>query len=300
MADECGLGYNLDNKYFETLDDSIETKSMASALPDGDPWEAKVISNTMVFALVYASAMCLKLVKQLYQYLSEEFNLYTSTDYLYTIWQPSVGLPDTRLPEKETTICEDRAEVKRKLKKEAIVTLEEFQDRVDETFPDSGIWLTYKDDGQQFRYEFRYPFSHVNGIRKRFTIIVHIPWFFIDPNNPSSSVMTWENLKSWFRDFVPAVDMIIPVYIEQDSYCIITSPANGEDVYIRSSLPGLFRPIGVNWRTIDTDKTVTIYHNDTTFVNPTDTSITKSFIDSLSNTITAENEITPIPILGDY
>ena len=115
MADECDLGYNLDNKYFESLDEKTETKSLASSLPDGEPWFAKVIMGTMIYALVYASAQCIRLVKDLYQYLSEQFNLYTSTDLLYSVWQPSVGLPDSRLPERETTLCEDRAEVKRKI-----------------------------------------------------------------------------------------------------------------------------------------------------------------------------------------
>jgi hypothetical protein len=295
MSNECDFSYELKDDYFEAPTQEVETKSISSELPDGDVWKAKLHYNTVIYALVFATAGSFRLIKQLIETLSIEMNIYTSF-LLLPLFEKSVGLPDTRLPEREMTLCERREKVRYMINKTPVVELIEMQERVDKDYPDYGIWLTTNEEGQSYRYTMRYQLGHGESKDQRFALVVNIPWFVIDPNDLDNSLITWDNLKSWLRDFVPSVDNIIPNYIEQASYCVITNPAPNDIVYIDRDPEGTWFPNTITWRSIDTDGTVQLF-SDTEIFSEGDESITRSFIDSTSSVIEAENDIQIIPIL---
>lgn len=236
MADQCGFDFQLTDTYFKASTQKISTKSVASELPDGEPWFAKVLMGTVVYALVWATAGVVNAIQVLFETMSIEFNLYTSVEEL-TLWEKSVSLPDSRINPGPQTICERRIAIKQRLKKEATVTLQEMQDLIDEAFPGYGIYLDADRIGGAFRYTFRYTFQHARGSRDRFVINVNIPWIAIDPLDLENSPLTWENLQSWLRDFVPSPVLLNPIYLEQASYCAITNPRNTSTIYNNTPHP---------------------------------------------------------------
>lgn len=294
MADECNFDFKVDTSYFKAPDDNTGAKSLSSDMPDGEAWKAKLHYNTVIYALVFASAGVIGLIKLFIEYLVLDMNLYTSTTLL-TMLERSVGLPDTRIPEREKTLCERREDVRYRLSKNNIVRLIEMQDRINKTFPDFGIWITTNDVGQSFRYTFRYKFGHNQGSRQRFTILVHIPNFVIDPNNLENSLITWENLQSWMRDFVSGFDLLIPIYEESRSICVITTPEENDIVYIDRDPAGTWFPTTIKWQTIDIDGTVA-YYEDTEILDTLE-NIKRSFTDSTSTLIEASNKVRIVPII---
>lgn len=294
MADECNIGYDLKSKYFKQPEESVELKSINSALPNGQAWAAKSITGTIVNLLVKSTSSVTLLLKSFIEYYTKEFNLLTSEDLLTTVWEPSVGLPDSRLPNTDRTICTIRSQVYTKLSKIPLVSLNEIQKHIDTILPESGIWLTTGQIGSQFRYRLRYPFGHFTGNRGRFIIVVNIPKFFIDPADETNSKMTWENLMGWLRSFIPANDMLIPNYLDEDSYCVIKDPQSETTIYLKND-GAVWDIIPVRWMSIDVDETVTHYE-DFDPVLPTSESVTRFFTDSTSTLITTTNDIKVVPV----
>ena len=275
--------YNLRSNLFKAPSQEIETKSVGTELPNGQAWLAKYINTTVIYALVYASAGIFRRIKQLIEYLSNEFNLYRSSDLLESVWAKSVGLPDSRLADSFQGPLVNQ--IKQRLKKkDATVTGFEIQRLVDETFPTYGIWITYGATGEGFRYDFRYSFGHTTGIRRRFTLNIHIPWIAIDPADPENSPLTWDNLKSWFRDFVPSYVLLNPIYEPQASYCVITQPQDQQTVYADPVDGGGYEDVDVYWKQIDVDGSV-INQQDTEPITATTSQITRSFTDSTATLI---------------
>jgi hypothetical protein len=235
------------------------------------------------------------LILRLWATLAREFNLYTSDTLLSLVWEPSVGLPDTRSPYIPTDLCERRWRIKERLSKKSTVTLQEFQNNLDIFFPGYGIWLATGETANSFRYTFSYSFAH-GGVRDRLTIYVHIPWFAIDPNDVENSPITWENLLRFLRDFSPAYVMYIPVYEEQASYCVITNPQNSEPIFINSDGVGGWEPTPVYWKEIDINGSA-VDHLDYESVTPSTTEITRSFTDSTSALIEDSILIDVLPLL---
>lgn len=294
MADECGFDFILKDEYFKAPTQGECTKSVASELPTGPYWTAKLINNTMIYALVFATAGMLGLFKTLIEALAREFNLYT-TNSLISVWEASVGLPDPRLGTTSLTLCERRKAVNRRLTKVPIITLVDMQLLVDEQFPDYGIWLTSVPNAEFFRYTFRY---NLGGFSARSSAIidVHIPWLAI--NNPPlvTDPLTVDNLLSWFRDFTPAYIELRPVFEVQQSYTLITEPQEEQAVYAISDGAGDYDDITVYWKTIDVDGTV-VNRVDTEDIQPNSIEITRSFTDSTTTLITATNEVDVITLL---
>ena len=291
----CGFDFVLDSDYFTAPTQAKETKSVATELPDGRYWLAKFLTFTVIYGAVYATAGAYRLLKQLIETLAREFNLYTSVELL-GVWEKSVSLPDTRLGTTSQTLCERRRQIQQRLKKYPIVTIEEMQTNIDNTFPDYGIWISSGESGESFRYSFRYFFGPQGGTRARFVLYINIPWIAIDPLDLENSPLTWENLKSWFRDFVPGYVELIPIYHPENSYCIITSPQDEQTIYVESDGAGGYKDITVYWKEIDKDGTV-VNNIDTENVDPDTTDITREFIDSDSNLISITNDVEVMVLL---
>lgn len=294
MADECEFDFVLTDEYFKAPTQEECTKSVASELPNGPYWAAKLINNTFIYALVFATAGMLGLFKSLIETLAKEFNLYT-TSLLIDLWETSVGLPDPRLGDTSLTLCDRRRAVLRRLTKVPIITLVDMQLLVDTQFPDYGIWLTSTPNAEFFRYHF--PFN-LGGFSPRSTALIdiHIPWLAI--NNPplESDPLTIDNLLSWFRDFVPAYIELRPVFEVQQSYTIITEPQDSQIVYAISDGAGDYDDITVYWKTIDVDGTV-VNRVDTEDIQPNSVLVTRDFTDSTVTVITATNGVDVITLL---
>ena len=286
----CNFDFTLKSRYFfSPSEDSLHT-SLTSDLPDGEVWRAKSEETTNIFSLVRAVATMFGVLRLLIEKLSKEFSIYTTVD-LIEVHEKSVGLPDPRLGEDiPQDLCSRRQRVLDRITKQNTVTFEEAQTKLDETFPDYGIWLSTGQAPQAFRYTFRYTFLHGGSNRDRFIIFVNIPWFVIDPGDPSNDKLTWENLRSWLKDFFPGYVSFVPVYIEQASYCVITSPQMGEEVYTQGDGQGNWTEIPVYWKQIDINGTV-INVVDSEEITPNTTSITRSFTDSTSTLIETTNSI---------
>ena len=295
MPENCEPRYNLTDEYFKAPTQAECAKSTSSELPDGHYWTAKLILDTVIYGLVFATAGLLGLYKTLIETLAREFNLNT-TDQLITVWENSVGLPDPRVGDTPLTLCDRRNAVLQRLDKTPTVTLVQMQLLVDQQFPDYGIWLVRRDSGESFRYDFRYPFGPNAGFRETFVIEVHIPWLAISDPPELDDPLTIENLLDWFHDFIGAYVLLLPIYESQASYTVITGPQNGGTVYAISDGAGDYEDIPVYWKTIDTDGTV-INRLDTEDIQPDQTEIERSFTDSTVSLISTTNEVNVITLL---
>lgn len=300
---------NLPNSdYFDVPTQKEETKSVSSEMPDGRYWLAKWLETKVIYALMFGAAGATRLLKQMFSSLSTEFNLYTAVELLGSLWEKSVGLPDTRLGNISQSLDARRLQVQQRLRKKAIVTMVEMQLLIDATFPDYGIWLSSGGSGQFFRYDFRFFLGSGSGGRATFVFSVNIPWLAIDPDDLENSPLTQENLFSWLRDFIPSYVELNPIFYPQDSYCIITNPqgvqsptppqpeSQPQEVYSLSDGAGGFLDRIIYWKQIDKDGTV-INHADPENILPTTTDITRSFTDSDTNLISATNDVKVITLL---
>lgn len=293
----CDLGdFTLNDTFFAAPTQDKQTQTIASELPDGFYWQAKWITFTVIYSMVFATAGAYILLKNMIETMAREFNLYTSVLLLGSVWEKSVGLPDTRLGETPQDLCSRKQQVKQRLTKKPTITMVEYQLLVDDAWKDLGIWLSTGSSSSSFRYNFRYFLGEGFGTGDVFVIEVHIPWLAIDPDNPGNDPITLENLLSWFRDFVPAYIEILPIFESQASYAVITDPQFNQTVYAISDDAGGYDDITIYWKQIDIDGNVT-NHVDTEDVNPFTTEITRSFTDSTTTVISDTNDVSVITLL---
>lgn len=156
-----------------TLDQTAD--NLALHLPQGRAWESKSIEGTNLRALVKASALPFNSIEQIVELIAREFDI-NQTTLLIDEWEKSVGLPDTCLGPL-IDIEDRRALVIERLRKRAVVTLEELQAAIDVIFPGVGIALYAGTDYYTFEYSFELDF--IGGINERFVIVATVP-----PQNP--------------------------------------------------------------------------------------------------------------------
>lgn len=156
---------------FKAPDNDGTANQLADHLPVGDVWAAKNVQGTNLRALVKACAVPFNYVQAKIEELQKEFNIDTST-LLLPEWEDSVGIPDC-IEISGQTLTQRRNAVKRRLRKEPIVTLEDMQAYLDELVPDSGVVLRKGVDVFNFEYDFEIEF--IGNINDKFIIVVEVP-----------------------------------------------------------------------------------------------------------------------------
>lgn len=279
MPDSCGFNFILRSQFFKTPSQDVQTKSVASDLPNGNAWAAKNIVTKGVYSLVYACAGVYILLRNVLETLSIEFNLYTSDTELET-WERSVGLPDTRIGPAPTDICIRRTRVRDKVQKIPTVTIHEMQTRIDTWMPDYGIWLSGMNSTpvESFRLGYRFGYTSESGERNGLALQVNIPWAAIDPDDIDNSPLRWPELESWLRDFVPAYIRLAPVYHPNSGYlCVIKNVLQDQNIYADSIGPSTWADKDIYWMEISgmTTPATVVHHQDTENILPTTTQITR-------------------------
>lgn len=156
---------------FKAPDNDGTANQLADHLPVGDIWAAKNVQGTNLRALIKACGVPFNYVQAKIEELQREFDIDQST-LLLPEWEESVGIPDC-VPISGQSLTQRRDAVKRRLRKEPIVTLEEMQDYLDELVPDSGVVLRKGVDVFNFEYEFEVEF--IGNINDKFIIVAEVP-----------------------------------------------------------------------------------------------------------------------------
>jgi len=148
------------------------SQQMSNSLPDGRAWGNKNNQDSNTRKLINSLAPAHNKNQQTVEILSEEAYIRNTVDLL-TDWEESVGLPDECLGIADS-IEQRRSDVIIRLRKKPFVTLSEFQELVDDIFPDEGIILIPGEDYlEDFEYTFEFQFGGIIG--SKFLLFVIIP-----------------------------------------------------------------------------------------------------------------------------
>ncbi len=207
---------------FEVPNSASMRKSVASAMPNGDVWKAKNITESVLGRLTTANSESLRYAQSYIALLSKELNVNTA-ELLITEWEKSVGLPTPCRVLLNESIENRRGAVRAKLRKTPVITIEQMQEIVDQNFPDLKLKLRRESEsGLEFPYVFPILFN-AKGRSSRFIIIVDVyvkpakkfPLEFpIEFNGVGVDV---SSIKCLLRGIIRGDDAIVFNYIEEET-----------------------------------------------------------------------------------
>ena len=163
---------------FEILDQNRMARVIGDFLPQGRAWDRKSHPESNIYKTLYALAVVYLQNQDAIRWLSEEGDIYTSTDLLST-WERSVGLPDECLS-NDDDINSRRGAVVSRIRKVPYVDLQQIEELVQFFFPAFSVRLqagaeavpvpTKEDrftlvvnlgliEGEQFEYTFEHSFT---------------------------------------------------------------------------------------------------------------------------------------------
>lgn len=164
------------NNFFDTLfgvpkeEDII--RFIANHLPSGRIWDAKHVEDTNIYKILKALYISKKILLEKIEELALEFPI-DSSILLLPDWEKSVGLPTNCVDTSLWTLTQRRENVKRRIRKVPIVTLEEVQSYLNIYFPDLKLSLIKGYD--VFGYEYTYQFNFYSGaINEKFILLVEV------------------------------------------------------------------------------------------------------------------------------
>ncbi len=152
-----------------TLETTV--KQLSEHMPQGKVWEAKVVPETNLQALMFGVAKPFNITQELIETLADELNINT-TDFLIEEWETSVGLP-SKCTGPISDLDDRRIAVIERFRKIPIVTLAEMQSFVNDKFPNAGIVL--KLGRVVFTFEYDFEFTFLGDFNEKFIIVAEIP-----------------------------------------------------------------------------------------------------------------------------
>lgn len=200
---------------FKTPSKEQSAQVIANHMPKGRAWDLNKNVNSTVRKMVRSLSASYNQVEQKIEELHDELDI-NKTFNLLTDWEKSVLLPDSCLGDIDS-IIERRKHVIRRLQRKTNVTIDEFQDIVDEFFTDVIVELVPGVDYYSFEYEFPYPFW--GDINDKFILVAKVTnpstseSFEYEFEYPFHGAPNVEKLRCFIEEFLPSNVYLSIVFI---------------------------------------------------------------------------------------
>lgn len=179
-------------------------QELANHLPIGRVWDLKNDAESNTRKLLRSLAASYNQIEQKIEELHTELNI-NKTFELLPEWEASVLLPDTCL--ETLSDLEDRRNlVIERIRRQPIVTIQDFEDTVNVFFPTIGI--TFLPGLEFFNFEYTLEMTFLGNISEKFILVAVIPLgnnqFEYDLELTLTGGPNTDKLRCFIEEFLPA------------------------------------------------------------------------------------------------
>lgn len=191
------------NRFFAPTKEQ-SAQELANHLPQGRAWDLKNDLDSNARKLLRSLAASYNQIEQKIDELHTELDI-NKTLELLPEWEHSVLLPDSCLGDIDD-IQERRDLVITRLKKEAIVNLQEFQDIVNKFFP--GLNIMLYPGFEYFSFEYDLEMTLWGDMNDKFILVAELPFgdsqFEYDLEMSLEGGVNTDKLRCFIEEFLPA------------------------------------------------------------------------------------------------